>query len=73
MQLESIEHMTGEKEGETTGETGDAASADDFGDLMVGRISPESEVREGEPIRLAVEANKVRLFDPDTDSTLQQR
>jgi multiple sugar transport system ATP-binding protein len=70
VQLESIEHTTGEKEGETTGETENIASVDDFGGLMVGRISPESDVREGEPIRLAVEANKVRLFDPDTEKTI---
>ena len=43
--IESMEHMTGEKEGETTGETDGVASAAGFGDPMVGRISPESDVR----------------------------
>ena len=68
VQLESMEHMTGEKEGEATGDTGDAA--EDFGDLMVGRISPESDVREGEPIKLAVEASKIHLFDPGTEKAI---
>ena len=68
--LESVEHMTGEKEGDATGDTGDTASAEDFGDLMVGRISPESGVREGEPIKLAVEADKIHLFDPETEEAI---
>ncbi|MDP9438027.1 MAG: sn-glycerol-3-phosphate ABC transporter ATP-binding protein UgpC [Actinomycetota bacterium] len=42
-------------------------STDDFGDLMVARISPESTVREGEEVKMAVEASKIHLFDPETE------
>ena len=67
---ESIEAMTGEVNRDATGDTGDTASAEDFGDLMVARISPESQVREGEQIRFAVEADKIHIFDPETEQAI---
>jgi multiple sugar transport system ATP-binding protein len=68
--LESVEAMTGEVNRDATGDTGDSASAEDFGDLMVARISPESDVREGEKIQFAVEADKIHIFDPETEQAV---
>jgi multiple sugar transport system ATP-binding protein len=67
---ESVEGMTGEVNRDATGDTGDTASAEDFGDLMVARISPESGVREGEKIQFAVEADKIHIFDPETEQAV---
>ncbi len=60
---QSMEDMTNE------GATG-GGSTDDFGDLMVARISPESTVREGEQVKMAVEASKIHLFDPETEQAI---
>ncbi len=68
--LESIEGMTGEVNRDATGDTGDTASAEDFGDLMVARISPESDVKEGREIQFAVEADKIHIFDPETEQAI---
>jgi multiple sugar transport system ATP-binding protein len=68
--LESVEVMTGEENRDATGDTGDAASAEDFGDLMVARIAPESDVREGHEMQLAVEADKIHIFDPETEKAI---
>jgi multiple sugar transport system ATP-binding protein len=62
-QLDSIEEMTDE------GAEG-SGSADDFGALMVARVSAESNARMGEKMRLAVDAAKIRLFDPDTEEAI---
>jgi multiple sugar transport system ATP-binding protein len=67
---ESVEAMTGEVNRDATGDTGDTASAEDFGDLMVARISPESGVKEGEKIQFAVEADKIHIFDPETEEAI---
>ncbi len=67
---ESVSDMTGEEPRDATGDTGDTASAEDFGELMVARISPESKVREGEEIQLAVEADKIHIFDPETERAI---
>ncbi len=67
---ESVEAMTGEVNRDATGDTGDTASAEDFEDLMVARISPESGVREGEKIQFAVEADKIHIFDPETEKAI---
>jgi multiple sugar transport system ATP-binding protein len=61
--LPSIEEMVGE------GAEG-SGSADDFSALMVARLSVESAARVGEKIRLAVDASKIHLFDPDTESAI---
>jgi pfkB family carbohydrate kinase len=67
---ESVTEMTGQEPRDATGDTGDTASAADFGDLMVARISPESGVREGEKIQLAVEADKIHIFDPESEEAI---
>jgi multiple sugar transport system ATP-binding protein len=47
-----------------------AGSADSFDDLMVARVSAESAARLGQKMRLAVDASKVHLFDPDTEGAI---
>ncbi len=59
--LDSIEEMTG-AEG--------SGSADDFGELMVARVSVESTARLGEKMRLALDASKIHLFDPYTEEAI---
>jgi multiple sugar transport system ATP-binding protein len=61
--LRSIEEMGDE------GAEG-AGSTDSFDDLMVARVSAESVARLGQKMRLAVDASKVHLFDPDTEGAI---
>jgi len=69
--LESIEKLTeGEGEGADEGGAEGSGSADDFGDLMVARVSVESGARNGQPLRLAMDAEKIRLFDPETEKAI---
>jgi multiple sugar transport system ATP-binding protein len=69
--LESIEKLTeGEGEGADEGGAEGSGSADDFGDLMVARVSVESGARIGQPLRLAMDAEKIRLFDPETEKAI---
>ncbi len=67
---DSVAEMTGQEPRDATGDTGDTASAEDFGELMVARISPESAVREGDEIQFAVEADKIHIFDPETEQAV---
>ena len=39
-------------------------------DLLVARVSPESEARRGHTVRLVVDPRKVHLFDPGTEDTI---
>jgi multiple sugar transport system ATP-binding protein len=71
--LESIEELTGdaETEGEDEeGSNGSAGSTEDFGELMVARISAESEARLGQRMRLVLDASKIRLFDAETEKAI---
>jgi multiple sugar transport system ATP-binding protein len=67
--LESIEEITGEG-GDGDGDTGGSGSAEDFGDLMVARVSAESQARLGSAVRLAIDSTKIQLFDPDTEKAI---
>jgi multiple sugar transport system ATP-binding protein len=67
--LESIEEITGEG-GDGDGDTGGSGSAEDFGDLMVARVSAESHARLGSAMRLAIDSTKIQLFDPDTEKAI---
>jgi multiple sugar transport system ATP-binding protein len=66
--LDSLEELAG---GGGDGAEG-TGSADDFGDMMVARVSVESAARRGEKMRLAVDASRIQLFDPDTEKNLVQ-
>lgn len=39
-------------------------------ELLVARVSPESEARRGHTVRLVVDSSKVHLFDPETEETI---
>ena len=65
--LESIEELTGE-DGDGDGDAG--GSADDFGDLMVARVSAESAARLGNAMRLVIDPDKIRLFDPGIEKAI---
>jgi multiple sugar transport system ATP-binding protein len=65
----SIDEMH-EEDGGASGEEGGEQPQADFGDLMVARVAPESQARRNEEIRLILDANKVHLFDPETEEAL---
>ncbi|MBV9455299.1 MAG: hypothetical protein JOZ19_14490, partial [Rubrobacter sp.] len=55
-------------------EGGDAEGAgpvDDFGDLLVARVSAGSSARRGEALLLVVDASKIHLFDTDTGEAIR--
>ena len=60
--FDSIEDLTAGASGSGSAETGD--------ELMVARVSAESRARLGEPLRLTIDASKVRLFDPETEQAI---
>ena len=60
---------TGEADGDTGGEAG-GGSADEPGDMMVARVSAESRAHRGEKMRLAIDASKIHLFDPESEETI---
>ena len=39
-------------------------------ELLVARVSPESEARRGHPVRLIIDPPKVHLFDPETEDSI---
>ena len=39
-------------------------------ELLVARVSPESEARRGHVVRLVVDSSKVHLFDPETEASV---
>jgi multiple sugar transport system ATP-binding protein len=53
---------------EQIGQGGDAEG--DSGEMLVARVSPESEAREGGKVKLIVDGSKVHLFDPETEEAI---
>ena len=69
--LDSVEELTeGVGAGADEGGAEGTGSADDFGDLMVARVSVETGARLGKPMRLVADASKIHLFDPDTEKAI---
>jgi multiple sugar transport system ATP-binding protein len=69
--LHSLEEITeGVGAGADEGGAEPEGSADDFGDLMVARVSAESTARLRENMRLVIDASKIKLFDPETEKAL---
>jgi multiple sugar transport system ATP-binding protein len=64
----SIDEMH-EEDGGASGGEGEQPQAD-FGELMVARVAPESQARRNEEIKLAIDTNKIHLFDPETEETI---
>jgi multiple sugar transport system ATP-binding protein len=48
----------------------DNDTEDDSGELLVARVSPESEARKGETVKLIVDGSKVHLFDSETEEAI---
>jgi hypothetical protein len=38
--------------------------------MMVARVSAESRAHRGEKMRLAIDASKIHLFDPESEETI---
>lgn len=57
--------MANEATGNPSG-NGDGANAGS-GEMMVGRVSVESEARHGKRITLATESDKIGIFAPETE------
>jgi multiple sugar transport system ATP-binding protein len=70
VQLDSVSEMTGDQGG---GEESDdfGGSADDpGGNLMVARVSPESEAKEGQSLRLVIDSANIHLFDIESEEAI---
>jgi multiple sugar transport system ATP-binding protein len=68
--LRSVAEMTDEVGGGAEEEASGESAADTTGELMVARVSPESQAREGEQMRLVIDPSKVHLFDPETEEAI---
>jgi multiple sugar transport system ATP-binding protein len=68
--LRSVAEMTDEVGGGDDEEASGESAEDTTGELMVARVSPESEAREGEQMRLVIDPTKVHLFDPETEKAI---
>ena len=62
--LDSVADMIGDEGADGAG------SADDFDEMMVARVSAESTAKRGEGMLLAVDASKIKLFDPETEQAI---
>jgi multiple sugar transport system ATP-binding protein len=67
--LESVAEMTDDTGGGEE-DTGGGSAEDASGDLMVARVSAESESREGEKMRLVIDSSKIHLFDLETEQAI---
>jgi multiple sugar transport system ATP-binding protein len=54
----------------TDGGEEDGGSPDGSGDLMVARVAAESEAKMGQKMLLAMDASKIRLFDPESEQAI---
>lgn len=69
--LETIEEMSGEvPTGDGEAESEAATPGGDTGELMVARVSAESQAREGQKIMLVIDSSKIHLFDPETEEAI---
>jgi multiple sugar transport system ATP-binding protein len=68
--LQSVAEMTDEVGGGADEEASGESAEDTTGELMVARVAPESEAREGETMRLVIDSTKVHLFDPETEKAI---
>jgi multiple sugar transport system ATP-binding protein len=68
--LQSVAEMTDEVGGGADEEASGESAEDTTGELMVARVSAESEAREGEQIRLVIDSTKIHLFDPESEEAI---
>ena len=55
---------------EMEAEIGGAGGGDEAGGLLVARLAPETEAREGKEARLLIDATKIHLFDLETEEKI---
>ena len=67
--LDSLAEMT-DDEAPEEGDGAEGGSADESGDMMVARVAAESTAKEGEKMRLVIDASKVQLFDPESEKAI---
>jgi multiple sugar transport system ATP-binding protein len=73
---EQLARLRSEEETTDTGTIGEAGgeagggSADEPAEMMVARVSAESRAHRGEKMRLAIDASKIHLFDPEREETI---
>ena len=46
-------------------------SAADSGVLLTARLSPRSAARTGQPLRVAIDVDRLHFFDPETDEAIE--
>ncbi|MGF1473877.1 MAG: hypothetical protein ACFB50_19320, partial [Rubrobacteraceae bacterium] len=63
--LQSVSAMTDDEDDE-----GEGGSPDGGGTLLVARIAAESDARQGKKVQLALDADQIRLFDPESEEAL---
>ncbi len=68
--LRGVAEMTDEVGGGADEEASGESAEDTTGELMVARVSPESQAREGEQMRLVIDTSKIHLFDPETEKAI---
>ncbi len=64
--LQSLGDMTDDEAPEENG----GGSADESGEMMVARVAAESVAKEGQQMRLVIDASKVKLFDPESEEAI---
>jgi len=64
--LQSLGDMTEDEAPEENG----GGSADESGEMMVARVAAESVAKEGQQMRLVIDASKVKLFDPESEEAI---
>jgi multiple sugar transport system ATP-binding protein len=67
--LESLSEMTDDEVPEE-GDGAEGGTPEESGDMMVARVAAESKAKEGEKMRLVIDATKVQLFDPETEKAI---
>ncbi|WP_047866363.1 ABC transporter ATP-binding protein [Rubrobacter aplysinae] len=68
----SLDEMTSVSDGASPGdsENGGSGSSAEIEEMMVARVSAESQASKTSSLRLGIEADKVRLFDPKTERAI---
>jgi multiple sugar transport system ATP-binding protein len=54
----------------SSGSNGSSGSIGSFGELMVARVAAESGAKKGGGLRLKIEPDKIRLFDPESEQAI---
>ncbi len=68
--LKGVAEMTDEVGGGAEEEASGASAEDATGELMVARVSAESQTRQGQKMRLVIDSTKIRLFDAETEQAI---